>query len=188
MDQSRAFWPAGTKAIAKVHPSVTVSISPLDNKVAKPNYFATSEVEKRIEVNKAEEAKGRKVEVQPTKGRKDEVEECRIGRKGESLESEEELGESSAEETAVAGGREHAEADRPEYEVRKHKAARRPLLPIKAEIDDHYPLHLNCRSWCKHCVAGKARSNQHVQSKEDKLRLGFTWDADSAFISGEHDE
>ena len=60
MDQSRAFWPAGTKAIAKVDPSVTVSISPLDNKVAKPSGFAKSEVEKRIEANKAEEAKGRK--------------------------------------------------------------------------------------------------------------------------------
>ena len=81
-----------------------------------------------------------------------------------------------------------AEEDRPEYEVRKHKTARRPLLPTKAEIEEHYPLHLNSRSWCKHCVAGKARSNQHVQSKEERVRLGVTLNADYAFISGEHNE
>ena len=82
-----------------------------------------------------------------------------------------------------------AEEDRPEYEVRKQKTARRPLLPTKAEIDDHYPLHLNYRSWCKHCVAGKARSNQHIQNKEeDRVRLGTTLNADYAFMSGEHDE
>ena len=31
-------------------------------------------------------------------------------------------------------------------------------------------------------------SNQHVQSKEEKLRLGVIWHADSAFMSGEHNE
>ena len=81
-----------------------------------------------------------------------------------------------------------AEEDRPEYEVRRHKTARRPLLPTKAEIGDHYPLHLTYRSWCKHCVAGKARSNQHVQSKEEKVRLGVTLNAHYAFMSGEHNE
>ena len=63
-----------------------------------------------------------------------------------------------------------------------------PLLPTKAEVDEHYPLHLNYRSWCAHCVAGKARSNQHVQSKEDKEKLGVTWNMDYAFMSGEHNE
>ena len=103
---------------------------------------------------------------------------------GESLESEDE----AAEETAVIGGRELEGADRPEYDVRKHKTARRPLLPTKAEIDEHDPLHLHYRSWCKHCVAGKARSNQHVQSTEEKVRLGFTWNADYAFMSCEQNE
>ena len=50
---------------------------------------------------------------------------------GESFESEEELGEETAEETAVVGGRELDEADRPEYEVRKHQTARRPCYPLK---------------------------------------------------------
>ena len=105
-----------------------------------------NEIAKRIEVNKAEEAKGRKVEVEAIKGRTDEIVEGSVGRKRESLESEDE----AAEETAVVGGREREEADRPEYELRKRNTASRPLLPIKAEIDEHYPLHLNDRSWCKH--------------------------------------
>ena len=37
-------------------------------------------------------------------------------------------------------------------------------------------------------MAAEARSNQHVQSKEDKVRLGVTWNADYAFMSGEHNE
>ena len=82
MDPSRAFWPAGIKAIAKVDPSVTVSISLPDNKVAKPSGFAKREVEQRIETNRAEEAKDRMIEVEATKGRKGEVEEGRVGRKG----------------------------------------------------------------------------------------------------------
>ncbi len=107
----------------------------------------------------------------------------------ENLENEEELEEETAKEDAVFGPPLLAEEDRPEYEVRKHKTARRPLLPTKAEIDSHYPLHLNYRSWCKHCVAGKARSNQHMRNKEeDGVRLGTTLNADYAFMSGEHDE
>ena len=108
--------------------------------------------------------------------------------KEESLDIEEELGEETAKEAVVAWGRVLAEEDRPEYEVRKHKIARRPLLTTKAEIDEHYLLHLNDRSWCKHCVAGKARSNQHVQSQEEKVRLGVTWNAEYVFMSGEHNE
>ena len=59
----------------------------------------------------------------------------------------------------------------PEYEVRRHKTARRPLLHTKAAIDEHYHLHVSSRSWCKHCVAGKARSNQHIQVKRQRLDL-----------------
>ena len=88
MDQSRAFWPAGIRAIAKVDPSVTVSISPLGNKVAEPSVFAKREVEQRIETHRAEDDTERKIEVEATNGRKDQVEEGRVGWKGECLESE----------------------------------------------------------------------------------------------------
>ena len=37
-------------------------------------------------------------------------------------------------------------------------------------------------------MVGKFRSNQHVQSKEEKARLGVTWNADSVLMSGGHNE
>ena len=36
--------------------------------------------------------------------------------------------------------------------------------------------------------AGKARSNQRVQSQEDKVRLGVAWNADSAVMIGERNQ
>ena len=72
-----------------------------------------------------------------------------------------------------------------DIEVRKHRIARKPTLPSKAEIEEHFPLHLQYRSWCKHCVAGKARSNQHVKKDEAAERLGITLNADYAFMGGE---
>ena len=75
-----------------------------------------------------------------------------------------------------------------EIEVRKHRIARKPVLPTKAEIEEHFPLHLQYRSWCKHCVAGKARSNQHVKKDESAERLGVTWNADYTFMGGEYNE
>ena len=134
-----------------------------------------------------------KIEEEAVKGRKDKDEEGRIGRKGEDLESDDEVEDKDAEkvvvETTTTTGPPLLGGDRPEYDVRKHKTARRPLLPTNAEIDSHYPLHLNYRSWCKHCVAGKARSNQHMRNKdEDGVRLGITLNADYDFMSGEHDE
>ena len=57
-------------------------------------------------------------------------------------------------------------------EVRHPRVARRPVLPTKAEIDEHFPLHLNFRSWCEHCVAGKARLAQHRVQPSDREKLG----------------
>ena len=64
----------------------------------------------------------------------------------------------------------------------------KPTLPTKAEVEAHYPLHLNYRSWCKHCVAGKARATQHKAKDECDESLGVTIHADYAFMGGEHNE
>ena len=42
-------------------------------------------------------------------------------------------------------------------EMRRPRVGRRSMLPTKAEINEHLPLHPNYRSWCKHCRAGNAR-------------------------------
>ena len=72
--------------------------------------------------------------------------------------------------------------------MRNYKVARRPMLPTQAEIDEHDVLHLQYRSWCRHYVAGKARSNQHATRDPEGERLGVTWNADYAFMGSEYDE
>ena len=63
------------------------------------------------------------------------------------------------------------------------------MLPTKADIDEHCPLHLNYRSWCEHCRAGKARLASHVSEASDREKLGITISADFAFMgSGEAEE
>ena len=73
-------------------------------------------------------------------------------------------------------------------EVRRPRVGRRPILPTKADLEEHYPLHLNYRSWCEHCVAGKARLAQHKVEPSDRERLGVTFSADYAFMGAEEAE
>ena len=75
-----------------------------------------------------------------------------------------------------------------DFEIRKPRIGRKPVLPKKAEVDEHFPLHLNYRTWCKHCVAGKARLAQHKTGDPDRERLGITWNADIAFMGSEEAE
>ena len=73
-------------------------------------------------------------------------------------------------------------------EFRQPKVGRRPMAPTKAEIDEHYPLHLNYRSWCEHCRAGKGRQDPHVLEPHDREKLGITFNADYAFLTPEERE
>ena len=52
--------------------------------------------------------------------------------------------------------------DAEDGKVRKPRVGMRPALPTKAEIADNLPLHLNYRSWCAHCRAGRARLASHI--------------------------
>ena len=75
-----------------------------------------------------------------------------------------------------------------DFEHRKPRISRRPLARTKADIEEHFPLHLNYRAWCAHCVAGKARLSQHASGDPDRERLGITWSADYAFMVAEEEE
>ena len=59
-------------------------------------------------------------------------------------------------------------------EVRQPKVGRRPMAPTKAEVEEHYPLHLNYRSWCEHCRAGKSRQDPHLVEPHDRSRSART--------------
>ena len=72
-----------------------------------------------------------------------------------------------------------------ENEARRPRIGRRPMAPTKADIDEHFPLHLNYRSWCEHCRSGKGRQSPHIVEPHDRERLGITFNADYAFMTPE---
>ena len=51
-------------------------------------------------------------------------------------------------------------------ETRNPKLATRPVAPTKVQLDEHYPLHFNYRSWCPDCVWGKGHAKHHRSSEE----------------------
>ena len=62
------------------------------------------------------------------------------------------------------------------------------MLPTKADIENDYPLHLEYRDWCPHCVAGRAVLAQHQVEPSDRERLRVTVSADYAFMDSEEKE
>ena len=69
-----------------------------------------------------------------------------------------ETGGDVAEEVAEHGRREPAKMSDPK-------------LPSKAEMEAHNMSHFPYRSWCKHCVKGRARDGD----ARVPLRLGVPW-------------
>ena len=62
----------------------------------------------------------------------------------------------------------------------------RTYTPTKAELDEHYPLHLTYRSWCEHCGSGRGLSTQHRSvggPVED-----VTWNMDYCFVGDKLDD
>ena len=51
-------------------------------------------------------------------------------------------------------------------------------MPSKKEVEDHERTHFPFRSWCKHCVFGRAKNNFHrVQDKIERLGVPkISWD------------
>ena len=41
------------------------------------------------------------------------------------------------------------------------KAVRQPVKPSRQEIEDHNRCHIPFRSWCAHCMRGKAKASPH---------------------------
>ena len=45
-----------------------------------------------------------------------------------------------------------------ESEMKKPRVGVRPVLPTKAEVEAHFPLHLEYRSWCAHLSRGQGEA------------------------------
>ena len=77
------------------------------------------------------------------------------------------------------------EEKKEEVEMRKPRIGVRPVAPTKAEMEAHYPLHLEYRSWCAHCRAGKARLAPHLCEPADREKLGITVSCNYASMGSE---
>ena len=74
-------------------------------------------------------------------------------------------------------------------DIRKPRVPRAPRQPTKQEIADHYPLHLQYRSWCDICVKAAGihdHKGGNVGDKEEKA-LGITLGMDYAFMNEDLD-
>ena len=98
------------------------------------------------------------------------MEDNSIGEEGSGV-----LRESHSRPVGLAGIEEESSE-----ETRAPRVAARPYAPTKADMAEHYPLHLNYRSWCDDCVHGRATSAHH--RSEDRPREGVTWSMDYTFL------
>jgi len=62
-----------------------------------------------------------------------------------------------------------------------------PVRPTEAEVEIHNATHIPFRSWCPHCVAGRAKSNPHHQTDQDRPCAIPVVSLDYAFM-GEKDK
>ena len=74
-------------------------------------------------------------------------------------------------------------------EARSPEVLRDPGAPTQREMEEHNITHLPFRSWCPHCVAGKAQDRPHRMRKEDQMdkqvpEIVF----DYGFFGGKEDE
>ncbi len=63
------------------------------------------------------------------------------------------------------------EIDEESEEARQSKGLPCGIKPSQKMIDDHERTHLPFRSWCKHCVMGRAQEHPHRKiEKEDRRK------------------
>ena len=75
--------------------------------------------------------------------------------------------EANGEECVVIEDSRGAEADESgDEEGREPKTMRIPKKVTKEERDAHEATHMPFRSWCRHCVRGRARNMQHTKGDE----------------------
>ena len=74
-------------------------------------------------------------------------------------------------------------------ETRRPQVAKKPYTPTKAELEAHLPLHLEYRSWCPHCRAGRGISMQHRKDDaKEAENMGVTISLDYCFMTPDDGE
>ena len=74
-------------------------------------------------------------------------------------------------------------------EARPPEVLRDPGAPTVKEIEEHNATHLPFRSWCPHCVTGKAQDRPHRMRKEAQMNKQVPEIVfDYGFFGGKEDE
>ena len=85
-------------------------------------------------------------------------------RGGDNLSQRDANGEESV---VIEDSREDDDIEKEEEEGREPKTMRMPKQVSKEERDAHEATHMPFRSWCRHCVRGRARNMQHTKEKAE---------------------
>ena len=67
---------------------------------------------------------------------------------------------------AALGEEDGQEDQQPQPVIRKAKGLPRPMMPTKAEREEHELTHVKYAAWCRHCVRARAMSGQHRKTKK----------------------
>ena len=77
-------------------------------------------------------------------------------------------------------------------EARIPKRPHDPGKPTQKEMDEHLPLHWPFRSWCRHCVCGRAVASPHKTRTEEDREFGQgripTLSFDHCFLGSKTDD
>ena len=84
---------------------------------------------------------------------------------------------------------EAAEAVEQEEEALAPKVPRAPEMPNAAEVERHKASgHIQYRSWCACCAAGRAPANQHRRAPEDPYETVPTISIDYGYLNKKHED
>ena len=82
-----------------------------------------------------------------------------------------ELADRAVLPVAASGERLGEELIEAEEEAAPRDSLPTPELPSQSEIDDHNIDHCPYRSWCRHCVEGRAREMAHRLQDQSSRRI-----------------
>ena len=60
------------------------------------------------------------------------------------------------------------ERDEEQEEGERPKKIRTDSKPSKEEVEEHMLTHMPYRSWCEHCVKGKAKGKPHARANREE--------------------
>ena len=85
-----------------------------------------------------------------------------------------------SETKVLKGGQSLESGESEESEV--VKVACMPCMPTQEEVEIHNATHFPFRSWCKFCVAGKAKANPHWKKDDSRAQGEHVVSLDYAFL------